>query len=71
MSKWTQDETPVCAELFELALSYGLPTILAKYVGQIQTLSKDNLSDFITKSTSQLQDPFFVGWYASCSSEGF
>ena len=60
MSKWTQDETPVCAELFELALSYGLPTILANYVGRIQTLSKDNLSDFITKSTSQLHDPFLL-----------
>ena len=60
MSEWIKDETPICNESFELALNYGLPRILAKYVGRNKTLSKEGVSDFLSKSISQLHDPFLL-----------
>ena len=60
MSEWIQDETPICAESFEFALNYGLPKILAKYVGRSEALSKEGVSDFLSKSVSQLHDPFLL-----------
>ena len=60
MSEWIKDETPICTESFELALDYGLPKILAKYVGRNKTLSKEGVSDFLSKSIRQLHDPFLL-----------
>ena len=60
MSKWTQDDTPICDDLVQVALSHGLPSTLANYVGRTQTLSKDKVSNFLSKSLDELHDPFLL-----------
>lgn len=60
MPSWLLDESPVCANIVQQLLDLGLPKVLAECVARMQDLSLHEVSNFISKSSDYLHDPFLI-----------